>query len=51
MIGSQILRSIVTDARDSTKYFLQSFDLITQSGHKVMSKKDQRLQKNGNQSY
>jgi len=49
MIGSQIIRSIVTDTKDSIKYVLQSFDLITEStgiiikGNKVksLSRKDQ----------
>jgi hypothetical protein len=31
MIGSQIIRSIVTDTKDSIKYVLQSFDLITRT--------------------
>ena len=34
MIGSQILRNLVVDTRDSLKYFMQSFDLITESSTK-----------------
>jgi len=29
MIGSEIVRNIVLDTKDSLKYFLQSFELIT----------------------
>ena len=38
-IGSQILREIVLDTRDSLKYFLQSFDLITESSSKEFSRR------------
>ena len=31
MIGSQILRNLVTETKDSLKYLVQSFDLITKA--------------------